>query len=153
MPDVTAAGIPVKLSSGEIVIVTPYNNRDMMSVLKLIQKKNLENLVAAIPKDLPTALYRASYAEAIKLSKEFDINNKNVLQEMADEEILQFMLTLAIQKTYKGDASKKALEIMDNVEDFNNVMTAVNGQGAEADETEIEVKEGDKESPPESVQS
>ena len=132
MPDVTAAGIPVRLLTGEIVIVTPYNNRDMMSVLKMIQRKNLENLVAAIPKDLPTAVYRAAYAEAIKISKEFNINEiGKTIQEMADEEIIQTMLTLAIQKSYKGDASKKALEIMENTDDFNAVMSAVNGQGEE----------------------
>lgn len=149
MPDVTAAGIPVKLSSGEIVIVTPYNNRDMMSVLKMIQRKNLENLVAAIPKDLPTAVYRAAYAEAIKISKEFDLNEiGKTIQEMADEEIIQTMLTLAIQKSYKGDASKKALEIMENTDDFNAVMSAVNGQGEEGKEEAGE----DVESPPESVQ-
>lgn len=150
MPDVTAAGVPVRLSTGEIVIVTPYNNRDMMSVLKMIQRKNLENLVAAIPKDLPTAVYRAAYAEAIKISKEFNINEiGKTIQEMADEEIIQTMLTLAIQKSYKGDASKKALEIMENTDDFNAVMSAVNGQGEEGKEGAGE----DVESPPESVQS
>ena len=149
MPDVTAAGIPVRLLTGEIVIVTPYNNRDMMSVLKMIQRKNLENLVAAIPKDLPTAVYRAAYAEAIKISKEFNINEiGKTIQEMADEEIIQTMLTLAIQKSYKGDASKKALEIMENTDDFNAVMSAVNGQGEEDKEEAGE----DVKSPPESVQ-
>ena len=157
MPDVTAAGVPVTLSNGEIVIITPYSQRDMMTVLKLIQRKNLNTLIAAIPKDLPTGLYRAAYAEAIKISKEFDINSIGAnLAEMADEEILQTMIMLAIQKTYKGDASKKALSIMDNQDDFTRVMNAVNGQGEDtADETEdvASPENRDDKDPPANVQS
>ena len=156
MPDVTGAGVPVKLSSGEHVIVTPYNNRDTMTVLKLMQKKNLENLVSAIPKDLPKDLYKAAYSEAIKISKEFDINNTNALQEMADEEILQTMVRLAIQKTYKGDADKKALEVMENIDDLTAIMNVINGQGEDAaDETEdvTSPENKDDKDPPANVQS
>jgi len=163
MPDVTAAGVPVKLSSGEMVIITPYSQRDVMTVLKMIQQKKLATLIAAIPKDLPTELYRAAYAEAIKISQEFDINQigKN-LADMADEEILQTMLMLTLQKTYKGDAGKKALQIMDNQQDFEKVMIAANGQGKDLtkeEDIEAYVKEKikdegeDKKDPPESVQS
>ena len=152
MPDVTAAGVPVRLSNEELIIVSPLSNRDLISIFKLIQKKNLESLVAAIPKDLPTALYRAAYAEAIKLSKEFDIDNiGKALQEMMDEDIIQTMLLLAIQKNYKGDASKKALEIMDNQDDLNSVRGAINGQGKDMEEDEGEDNSGDT-SPPQSVQ-
>ena len=152
MPDVTAAGVPVRLSNGELIIVSPLSNRDLISLFKLVQKKNLESLVAAIPKDLPTVLYRAAYAEAIKLSKEFDIDNiGKALQEMMDEDIIQTMLLLAIQKNYKGDASKKALEIMDNQDDINSVMGAINGQGKDMEEDEGEGDSGDT-SPPQSVQ-
>ena len=124
----------------------------MISLFKLVQKKHLENLVAAIPKDLPTALYRAAYAEAIKLSKEFNIDSiGKALQEMMDEDIIQTMLLLAIRKTYKGDAAKKAEEIMDNQDDINSVMGAINGQGKDMEEDEGEGDSGDT-SPPQSVQ-
>lgn len=154
MLDVTAAKIPVKLSNGDIVIVSPYSNRDLLSVFKMVQRKYLAQMVEAIPHNLPPEQYRAAYAEALAESKGFSIEQVGkLIGELADVEIVHTMILMAIQKDYKGNAAKVVDAIIDNQDDFNAVMTAINNSsGKEEPENEEEVEpeepKGDKEDPP-----
>ncbi len=143
MTDVVAEETPVRLHNGEIVIVAPYSNRDMLTVFKTFQKKKLATLVEAIPKDLDAKLYKAAYAEAVEISKNFDISNFEEMLSFADYEVFSTVIMLAIGKNYKGDVGKKADEILDCQEDFEALIEAIFGG---------EKKEDEEMLPPEKVQ-
>lgn len=147
MPDVTAAKVPVRLKNGDIVIVSPFTNRDLMTIFKFIQKCYLAKMVEAIPKDVSAEQYKAAYSEALRISKDFTIEKiGELIAELADIDIVSLVIRLAIQKDSNGDVSKKVDGIIDNQEDFNAVMSAINSLGAAKEE-------GDKALPPKTVQS
>lgn len=137
MTDVVAAETPVRLHNGEIVIVAPYSNRDMLTVFKIIQKKKLAALVEAIPKDLDAKLYKSAYAEAVEISKNFNITSIDDLLSFTDYEVFSTIIMLAIRKNYKGDVGKKADEILDCQEDFEALIAAIFGGEKKGDEESL----------------
>lgn len=148
MSNVLAAETPVRLHNGDVVIVAPFTNREMLTIFNLIRRKRQSALVESIPKDLPPELYKAAYTEAVKMSQDFAIDNiGDVISELADIDIIATIVRLAIHKRFKGDIEKKVDEILDNQEDFNAVLAATNS----SDDTEDEEDSGN-ELPPATVQ-
>ena len=150
MQDVTAAKMPVRLSNGDIVIVSPFTNRDLLSLFKLVQKKYLAKMVDAIPRDLNSEQYRAAYAEALQVSKGFSIDKVGeLIAELADIDIMAMVFQFAIQKDYNGDVAKRVDQILDNQEDYLAVMKAINGMASTKEEIN---NTGDEALPPVNVQ-
>ncbi|MBQ2622286.1 MAG: hypothetical protein IJF84_13185 [Thermoguttaceae bacterium] len=155
MYDVAAAKVPVRLSNGNVVIVTPFTNRDLLTIFKMVQKKYLSKMVEAIPHDLPPEQYRAAYAEALAESKGFSIEQiGQLIGELADIDVVHTMLLMAIQKDYNGNADKVVDAIIDVREDFDAVMQAINtSSGSDKDDDErANEKEENDENPPKTSQ-
>ena len=150
MYDVAAAKVPVRLSNGNVVIVTPFTNRDLLTIFKMVQKKYLSKMVEAIPHDLPPEQYRAAYAEALAESKGFSIEQiGQLIGELADIDVVHTMLLMAIQ-----NADKVVDAIIDVREDFDAVMQAINtSSGSDKDDDErANEKEENDENPPKTSQ-
>lgn len=125
--DATGAPTPVKLHTGEVVIASPLSQRDLITIVKKIRATRLKESIEAIPRDLPENLFKDLYREAVREANHIDIEEAmNNSLDMADVEIVTTIITLSLRKNQPNFTSGKIDEIIDNNNDLNAIMNAIN---------------------------
>lgn len=127
MNDATAAPVPVRLNSGEMVLVSPLTQRGVVSLLKAVKKSKLDEAIAAIPRDLDKELYKELFRDAIQQANNITIDT--IDKKLADIDVLETTLRFILRDSKLTE--EQMFNILNSQNDTNAVLNAATNQQTE----------------------
>lgn len=124
----SAAPVPVRLSDGQVVIVTPLTAQDVMAVLQFGRQRELQLMLSAIPRDADEQTRKMMTQTAFTESRNFDVNSASFWN---DTEVIQMVLYFSLRHAHTDMKPEKASKLTENAADWNTLLSALNGETAE----------------------
>ncbi len=142
----TTASIPVTLSDGSIIIVSPLTVKDLTSLYQSARMRFLQELLRAIPKDIPSAFRREMIAEAYETSQKMEVGGDEFFENF--ENVAQAVY-LATRKETVGMTPEKAEKILENMDNWDALVVAISSEpetetDRKTSETEEESEDAEK---------
>lgn len=133
----SAAPSPVRLSDGNIVILSPLTAQDVTSVLQFARQRELRNMLSAIPPEADVKTRKMMTQTAFEESRNFDVNDTSLWEDM---EVLKMVLYFSLRHNHADMTVEKVSKLMENQEDWALMMAALNGDVPKEEPAEEEKK-------------